>query len=443
MNALGLAARTSIGLTCVNAQPVRVDHAGAVQSARKPTSVMASRTLLLTSLLSLLPAIAAAAPSDPPPRLSWETGARLRYEHVDDDFFTDTATATTLRLRGAVRWQVSAALEAFVEGEAVGALGDDYNSSANQRTAYPLIADPQGIELNQAWLRWHRDTASAVLGRQRIQFDNQRWVGNSGWRQNEQTFDALSLQASPAKDVVLRYSAVTRVHRVNGDNAVDPLARQRNLDAHLLNAAWTHGPHRLTGYGYLVEDQDVRTASTATWGLRYALPPVPTGRAWGLTAEYARQRDYADNPADFAHDYWLLEPVVAMHGLTFKAGWEHLGGNGRHALQTPLATLHAFNGWADRFTTTPAAGLDDRYIVLGGKLATSRARGALEWQAAWHDYRGDVGSLHYGRELDASLGIPLAPTLKALVKVAAFNADAFSRDTRKTWLQLEWTPAAR
>ncbi|TZF90485.1 alginate export family protein [Cognatilysobacter lacus] len=401
---------------------------------------MTSRSLLAVSILSLLPALAPAATPDASPRLSWETGARLRYEQVDDDLFANSANATTLRVRGAVRWQVTAALESFAEAEAVGALGDHYNSSANRRTGYPSITDPQGIELNQAWLRWHRGTTAAVLGRQRIVLDNQRWIGNSGWRQNEQTFDALSLQASPVKDVVLRYSAVTRVHRVNGDNAVDPLARQRNLDAHLFNGTWTHGPHRLTGYGYLIDDQDVPAASTATWGARYALAPVNGSRPWGIAGEFARQRDYAGNPGHFTHSYALIEAVVAMHGLTFKTGAEHLGGNGRHALQTPLATLHAFNGWADRFTTTPPAGLEDRYASLGGQFDKSRARGALEWQAAWHDYRSDAGNLHYGREFDASLAVPLSPTLKSLLKVAAYDADAFSRGTRKVWLQLEWAP---
>jgi len=398
---------------------------------------MASRSLLYVSLLSLLPTLAAAADA---PRLSWESGARLRHERVDDDLFANTANATTLRLRGAVRWQVTDAFEAFVEGEAVGALGDDYNSTANRRTAYPTVADPQGVELNQAWLRWHRGATSATVGRQRIVFDNQRWIGNVGWRQNEQTFDAISLQAAPIKDMVLRYSAVTRVHRVNGDNAVDPLARQRNLGARLLNATWARGAHRVTGYGYLVEDQDVENASTATWGARYALAPVAGTRSWGVTAELARQVDYAGNAQDFAHTYWLAEPSFNTHGLTLKAGWEHLGGDGRHALQTPLATLHAFNGWADRLTTTPANGLEDRYASVGGQLARSRARGAIEWQAAWHDFRSDVGRQHYGRELDASLAMPFSPTLKALVKVAAYDAGTFSRDARKTWLQLEWNP---
>jgi hypothetical protein len=399
---------------------------------------MASRSLLCVSLLSLLPAVAIAA--DAPPRLGFETGARLRYERVDDDLFANAANATTLRLRAALRWQINDAFEAFVEGEAVGALGDDYNSTANRRTAYPVVADPQGVELNQAWLRWHRGATAAIVGRQRILLDNQRWAGNVGWRQNEQTFDAISLQAAPSKDVSLRYSAIARVHRVNGDNAIDPLARERDLEGHLFNATWTHGANLLTGYGYLVEDQDVENASTATWGARYALAPVGGKRAWGVIAELARQVDYADNALDFAHTYWLVEPSFATHGLALRAGWEHLGGNGAHALQTPLATLHAFNGWADRFTTTPAAGLEDRYVAVGGQFAKSRARGALEWQAAWHDYRSDAGDEHYGRELDASLGIPLSPTLKALVKVAAYEADAFSRDTRNTWLQLEWSP---
>jgi hypothetical protein len=404
---------------------------------------MTRRSLLCVSLFSVLPAVALAAPADPPPRISWEAGARLRYERVDDDLFAHAANANTLRLRGALRWQLTERVETFVEGEAVGALGDDYNSTANGRTSYPLVADPQGVELNQAWLRWHRGANAAVAGRQRIVLDNQRWIGNVGWRQNEQTFDAFSLQAAPARNVTLRYSAITRVHRISGDNALDPLARQRNLHGHLLNAMWTRGAQRVTGYAYLVEDQDVETASTATWGARYTLAPTAGGRPWGVAAELARQTDYADNPLDFKHHYWLLEPSFATRGVTLRAGWEHLGGNGRHALQTPLATLHAFNGWADRFTVTPANGLEDRYAAVGGQFAKARARGALEWQAAWHDYRSDVGGQHYGRELDASIGVPLSASLKALVKVAAYDADAFSRDTRKAWLQLEWNPTPR
>lgn len=393
----------------------------------------------MRACLALLPLLivpsAFAQDAAPAPRVSWEANARLRYEHVDDDAFVRTANVTTLRLRAGLRAQLATSLEALVEGEAVGALGDDYNSGANRQVAYPVVADPEGVELNQAWLRWHGSDASVAAGRQRLLFDNQRWIGNVGWRQNEQTFDALSAQWSPSKALALRYAWLDRVHRVSGDKAVDRLARERDLDAHLVNAVWAHGPHRVAGYGYLVEDQDVAAASTATWGARYTLAPVKDGRPWGLTVEAARQQDHADNPLSFRHDYWLVEPSIALRGTTMRAGWEHLGGNGRHALQTPLATLHAFNGWADKFGTTPAAGLEDRYLGAGGRFGGER----FDWQVTWHDYRADAGNARYGREWDASLGFPVHGKVRGLAKLADYRADGFARDTTKAWLQLEWS----
>ncbi|TCZ82449.1 hypothetical protein EYQ95_22900 [Lysobacter sp. N42] len=396
----------------------------------------AMNRLLTASVLLALAAPAVAAGSSP---LSFEWNARLRHEAVDDDAFARDAEATMLRLRAGLRWRIAPGWEAFAEGEGVAAPGDDYNSGANGRTAYPSVVDPEGAELNQAWLRWQGGKANATLGRQRLLLDNQRWVGNVGWRQNEQTFDALVLGAKPAAPVALTYAWLDRVHRVSGDDAIDPLARERDLDAHLLNAAWTRGDHRLVGYAYAVEDQDLAAASTRTLGLRYALAPKAGTRRFGITAEFARQVDHAGNPLDFSHDYRLLEPALALPGMTLRAGQELLGGTGTHALQTPLATLHAFNGWADKFLVTPAAGLDDRYVAANGQLAKSRALGALEWTLAWHDYRADAGDMRYGREWNASLAMPFGPQWKALAKVADYRADRFARDTTKLWLQLEWS----
>ena len=121
-------------------------------------------------------------------------------------------------------------------------------------------------------------------------------------------------------------------------------------------------------------------------------------------------------------------------GVTWRAGWEHLGGDGRHALQAPLGSLHPFNGWADKFNATPPGGLDDRYLAAGGKFRGGR----LDWQLAWHDYRADSGG-GYGREWNAALGFPVGKRLKGLLKVADYQADGFARDTAKAWLQLEWT----
>lgn len=368
-----------------------------------------------------------------PPELRWDWNLRARHEQVDDEAFAREAALTTLRLRAGFDARLPRGFGVRLEGEGVLADDDRANTTANGRAAYPAIADPEGAEINQAFLRWEGTRMAATLGRQRINLDNQRWIGAVGWRQNEQTFDAAQIELKPAKDWQVRYAWLDRAHRVNGDRARDPLLRERALDTHLLNVAHTRGIQRWVGYAYLHEDRDVARASSATYGVRWNAGRVAEGRGWGLTVEAAQQRDYGGNPDDFAHGYWLVEPSITHAGIAWRAGWEHLGGNGRHALQTPLATLHAFNGWADKFTTTPPGGLEDVYAGAGGKLP----RG-LEWAVTWHDYRADDGG-RYGREWDASLAFPVGRQVKGLAKIADYRSDGFARDTRKLWLQLEWS----
>jgi hypothetical protein len=407
-------------------------------SIQKDDTMSSLRLLALACLAGLsLPAPAA----DNALALEWNL--RMRHEHVDDDLFARDADATTARLRAGLRGAIAPAWEALVEGEGILSAGAGYDSGANRRTGYPIVADAEGLELNQAHVAWKGRKAGVTAGRQRVILDNQRWIGAVGWRQNEQTFDALIATFKPATSVQLTYGWLDRAHRVNGDRAVDPLARERDLDAHALNAAWTNGDHRLTGYVYAIEDEDVATASTRTLGARYVLVPKAGTRRFGVTAEAARQADHAGNPRDFAHSYWLLEPALALSVATLRAGWEHLGGDGRTALQTPLATLHAFNGWADRFTTTPATGLEDRYVAATGQFAKSRKAGALDWAVAWHDYRADEGGARYGTEWNASLGVSFGPSWKALAKVADYRVDGFSRDVTKVWLQVEWSGVAK
>lgn len=374
-------------------------------------------------------------PANAPLQMEWD--ARLRHEQVDDDAFSRNANADTLRLRLGLRANFGDGWSGLLEGAGVASAGEHYNSGANGRTQYPAITDPHGGELNQAWVSWQGDASGVTLGRQRLQLDNQRWVGSSSWRQLEQTYDALGLQWRPLTALTLRYDWLDRVHRVAGDDALNPLARERRLNTHLLNAAWTQGAQQWVGYAYLHEDRDVANASSATYGLRWTGNAVHDGNGPGWTLEAARQTDYANNPLHFAHSYWLLEPAWTLQAITAKLGWEHLGGNGQHALQTPLATLHAFNGWDDQFNVTPAGGLEDRYVGVSGNLGRSGPVSKLGWVVSYHDYHADRGG-RYGSEWNASLSFPLATGLSGMLKVADYHADGFGRDSAKLWLQLEW-----
>jgi hypothetical protein len=390
--------------------------------------------LLVAFAVAPLPAAAADATTF---ALDWNL--RARSERVDDAAFAHDADAGTLRLRAGLRAAFPRGWTGLAELEAIGTFADDYNSGANGRTTFPAVTDPRGVELNQFWLAHQGPHSLLRLGRQRLNLDNQRWLGASGWRQNEQTFDAVAWEWKPTARWTLRYDGLARVHRIAGDEARDPLARERQLASHFLNATWATPRQQWTGYTYLHADRDVASASTATFGLRWHGDTANAARRWGATVELAHQADYAGNPLAFAHTYWLVEPSLALGPTTLRLGWEHLDGNGTHALQTPLATLHAFNGWADKFLVTPPRGLEDAYVAAGGKFGAGARANRYTWAVAWHDFRADEGGGRYGREWDASFGFPIAKGLDGLVKFADYHADGFARDTRKLWLQVEWS----
>lgn len=184
---------------------------------------------------------AASLPTSAADQVKFEWDLRLRHEHVEDDAFLRDADTTTARLRAGLRFDLGNSWGALIEGEGIADAGEHHNNGANGAITRPTVLDPDGTELNQAWISWKRDHFGAVLGRQRINLDNQRWIGNVGWRQNEQTFDALNLEIMPSDAWSVRYAWLDRVHRVSGDKAIDRLARERDLSSHLLNVGYKRG----------------------------------------------------------------------------------------------------------------------------------------------------------------------------------------------------------
>ena len=374
--------------------------------------------------------------------------ARYRYEHVDQDNALDNAEAQTLRTRLTLQSGKWYGLSALVEVDNVARLGDAaYNDSRNGQTDHSLVADPDGSEINQALLRYDQQMGSAVLGRQRINLDNQRFVGGVAWRQNEQTYDAALAQLRPLEGLSLTYAYLDNINSIFGPDDGRFANRSNPADieghSHLLNVQYVVRPElTVTAYHYLLGLDNLAltgagplgTLSSRTSGVR--LSGALAGVSYAL--EYARQSDYADNPQELDSDYWLAELGYTVRGVLLKAGYEVLGGDagpGNRAFQTPLATKHAFQGWADQFLTTPADGVRDAYFgastaLLGGTL-----------QAWHHDFRADQGSSQYGEELDLAYGraIPGIKGLTGLVKYARYDADDFAVDTDKLWLQLQYT----
>ncbi len=205
-----------------------------------------------------------------------------------------------------------------------------------------------------------------------------------------------------------------------------------------LRAAYTiKGVGTLSGFGYWLDIPSAPANSSRTLGVRITGErAVGKGARLLYAAEYARQQDFGLNPRDFALDYLLVEPGVAVGAFSVKGGYEQLEGNGTAALQTPLATLHAFNGWADKFLTTPANGLRDLYLDAGWKAGKGPLKGGM-LRIAWHDYNSTVGSQGYGREWNALVSYPVAKQVTVLAKFARYDASSFAANTTKAWFSIE------
>lgn len=372
--------------------------------------------------------------------------ARLRYEAVDTP--TLDADAMTLRLRAGFEVKHASGLSFLTESEGTLALADGYNAfpfaiaDSQRRPGYAVVGDPMNVELNRVQAQYKTRAATVTVGRQRINLDDQRFVGAVSWRQNEQTFDAARLEAKLGP-VMLDGAYAISQRTVFGVDAGP--RRAYDGDFAFLGLGAKLGPVSVKAFGYLL-DYDageqvgalaVSNADTQTWGLRAAgtFTLAPKTRL-ALTGSYARQLDWKSNPVDYSAQYVLAEAALTHGPLGVTGGYEQLGADKGRAVQTPMATLHKFQGWADLFLTTPAGGIEDWYLGATYKFAQVKALPGLNAAVTFHRFESAVGSLHYGDEWDASVGVKLGRAA-VLLKYADYNATSFGADTRKLWLQVE------
>ena len=381
-----------------------------------------------------------------------DLNVRARYSYADIDGL-DTANAQTLRTRLGYTTGVYAGFRAAVQLEDNRALDyDEYNAAGlNGQPGLAVIADPEDTELNQAWLSYdakgllglegEKEQALLKVGRQRIILDDARFVGNVGWRNLEQTFDAASVLLKLGETdggVGLFYAYVSEVNRIFGPDA----DRDFDSDSHLINASIKTPLGNLTGFAYLLDFEDAAALSSQTYGARVTnLRPFPgsdsDGLKLGYAASYAFQTDYADSPLDYDAHYVLGEVRLVTDTVFGGVGYELLGSDGGDAaFQTPLGTNHKFNGFADVFLNTPAVGLQDYYAFLGTKITTP-FKG--QFVVTYHEFESDDGGDDLGWEIDAVLAQKLTQNLTFLTKYAHYEGgDSAIADRDRLTVQLEF-----
>ena len=375
---------------------------------------------------------------------------RYRFERVEQDSRPETAEANTIRTRAGFETGRFHGVGLGFNFESVAALGDDdFNDTVNGRTRFPVVADPDDLQVNELYLDANGTIPKTrvKLGRQRIIWDNARFIGNVGFRQNEQTFDAARAFVFPWPELELEYDYLEEVHRIFG---TDSDVGELEMSSH--GARIHYRPFAeltVTPFALLLDFERAAFArsSSASGGIL-----LDGGTAldddWRLlySAGAAYQEDFADNPGDFGLWYAQAEAGLGYAGIQGRLGYELLQGDGTDAFQTPLATLHKFNGLTDQFLTTPPDGLQDLYLKLDAKLPGDGWLADFSLKGGYHQFWADEGGAHYGSEWDLGLFKAFKTDYgKVLlgVQYADYDADSFSSDTQKLWLTVQVQAAAK
>lgn len=371
--------------------------------------------------------------------LSFSLNATARYEFREIDQ-ADASHAGTTRFRPGLTLFPNKDLSFFVESEHTFALIDDYQVGTPQaanfnpfRAGNTDIADPESNELNQAFLKFKMsDLAIVTAGRQRYILDNAAFVGNVGWRQNEQTLDAVSVKGM-YNGFNYSYALGNQVNRIFGSDATGAVGELEGT-FHLLNGNYKlDDATTVGGYAYLMDFDQGTWASNNTYG---AYSDLDTG-CGKLHAELAYQTD-AGTKADYDAVYGAASWTKKYGSFDVIGGLEYLGDQ----FVTPLATVHAFNGFADTFIANRLGlvdtwdGLTDFHVGAGTKV------GDVALTSKIHAFFDDSVSEQYGWELDTVAVKPINESIKIIAKAAYFIGEEgtpFNKDVKQFSIQLDYT----
>ena len=393
------------------------------------------------------------------PDCRWDAFVRYRFEDVNEYPSPNQkieGEAHTTRIAAGLDSGTFKGFGLYGQIEYVGSInGKDYSDggvNGVNPAQRATILDAEGFEIKQGNIRFDgREFHNAPilnasllrLGQQEIKHRAdpfQRFLGNVGFRQHFQTYDAARVTNRSVRDLVIDYAYIWNVNTFFGDR--NRTKGNRGLAGHAINFLYDGdylrdpaGRQRgtLEAYSYLLDFDETENAqlSSQTYGLRLDTKrPNPLGLSrteFVGNFESALQIGYRSNPQRSVHGYFHSElglnyfpmekdlpkdlpMALSPDSIGVLFGYELLGGSGANvdcleagfcapaaAFQTPLGTNHAFLGANDRFAAqTPRDGVHDRYVTLKSQFAPWNS--TLTIQGSYHDFESDHDNYRYGRE---------------------------------------------
>jgi len=402
---------------------------------------------------------------------------RPRFEYANDALNvgtnnplnpSDTKTFTTMRTRLGVKATVDSDTSGFIQIQDVRTWG-----GANPTKAPPSITQTgtsvsaNGLDIHQAYIDLKNvlDTGvSLKIGRQEMVFDEHRLIGNIGWIQQGQTFDAVRGGFSLSDDLNLTAFAAKTVanftHPTLG-NTVNTLATS---ESNFLGARLNYslgGKDRITPYFY------------------HALNPTRTGAsfngAFTPVAPLAQRLDYVgvyilkhidrfrirfDGAYQFGNisntvdtrAYMLTinasTNVAIAKGANVMLWFDYLSGDdGTDPTKaknfiTPYATNHAYYGFMDNYLNIPTQGLLDAAVKVWVK-PTKKLK--IKVDAHWFRSAKDTlvnTSKDLGQEIDVTGIYPLAKNTKLVLGYSHYFAgNVLSQGSGKNHQDGNWAYA--
>ena len=327
--------------------------------------------------------------------------ARARYEY--NEIGANEINGYSLRTRLGLTTGDGENLKFMIEMEDLSFANDDDRPGLDVPTT----------ELNQIWASYK----DVTFGRQIYTLDDHRFIGHVGWRQNIQTYDAITSSFLPDGNSKIYLSYLDAVHRVN--------ATSQDLSGILVNGDYEFSKaFSLTGFGYLLDFDQPVLASSDTFGVRGVGKLQSNEVIYNYSFSYAIQQDNSGSLSDFDVSYLAGELGAAFGGVSLTAGVEILEGDGVTGFSTPLATVHKFNGFADSFAGNSLGlggglpqGLEDYYVVFGFKA------GDVPIKLIYHQFDAETTSVSLGSEIDLVASYKLNDYVTFVTKFADYNSD--------------------
>lgn len=409
---------------------------------RLPSSLL-SLTLLATAsggedIFTELPQEALPKITAEPDTFQWLTPSadlRTRYEHRD---FSGLESSNSLTARARLGLTLGAfnGFSAMAELETNGVIIDEFDAGPGTNSpnnpGKTIIRDPNNFELNQAWVQYKKNGLLAKVGRQRITRNDLFHIGNVGWRQSEQTYDAVQI-AYNTDDYSLSYAYSDAARRIFGNNA-GGFAEEFSGDFHILDASYNSSLGTVGAYAYFLDiDNNAAVGRSNSYGAFGTFGPVflEVAIQEGDSSLASGNGSYT---AFLARGNYTLETRAG----TFSAGidWK------QDDYKTPFQTAHAFFGFADSFLPQQLGlnkandfdGIFNSHI----KYTKSGIPGGLTFKSALHYFASADLEKAYGYEADAALIKKFNDNLTGVAKVAFFEGDSSFPDVRQFTLDLSY-----